>query len=170
MECDNCRKLFCKKCISRWGKNCPFQCPGYLRVRPSSHVLHEFIKIIKVVCHNCEELVHFTTIEEHEEWCKKIKCANKQCQTILEYRSRKEFKVKDKEIQVCDNICYEMYLLQQALKSQDHDHILRYIDEFFNEEEEKEQQRQLQKKEEEEKKSKSKAILEMQRQMEELKL
>lgn len=28
MECDNCRKLFCKKCISRWGKNCPFQCPG----------------------------------------------------------------------------------------------------------------------------------------------
>jgi hypothetical protein len=117
MECDNCRKLFCKKCISRWGKNCPFQCPGYLRVRPSSHVLHEFLKIIKVNCHNCEELVFFTEIEDHEEWCKKLKCANKMCQTILEYRSRKEFKVKDKTIQVCDNICYEMYLLQQAFKS-----------------------------------------------------
>ena len=24
MECDNCRKLFCQKCISRWKKNCPF--------------------------------------------------------------------------------------------------------------------------------------------------
>jgi hypothetical protein len=24
MECDNCRGLFCQKCISRWGKNCPF--------------------------------------------------------------------------------------------------------------------------------------------------
>jgi hypothetical protein len=112
MECDNCRKLFCKKCISRWGKNCPFQCPGYLRVRPSSHVLKEFIQIMRVVCHNCEELVLFSCIEEHEEWCKKLKCANKQCQTILEYRSRKEFKIKDKMIQVCDNICFEMYNLQ----------------------------------------------------------
>lgn len=98
MECDNCRKLFCKKCISRWGKNCPFQCPGFLRVRPSSHVLHEFLKIIKVHCHNCEELVFFADIETHEEWCKKLKCANRQCQTILEYRSRKEFKHKDKTV------------------------------------------------------------------------
>ena len=28
MECDNCRGLFCQKCISRWGKNCPYHCPG----------------------------------------------------------------------------------------------------------------------------------------------
>jgi hypothetical protein len=67
-------------------------------VRPSSHVLKEFIQIMQVVCHNCEELTLFSKIEEHEDWCKKLKCANKQCQTILEYISRKEFKVKDKVI------------------------------------------------------------------------
>lgn len=39
MECDNCRKHFCKWCIEKWKKNCPFQCPGQLRVRPSSHIL-----------------------------------------------------------------------------------------------------------------------------------
>ena len=59
----------------------------------------------------------FPLIAEHEEWCRKDKCANKQCQAILEYRSRKEFKFKDSAtIQVCDDICYEMFRLQQALK------------------------------------------------------
>ena len=63
----------------------------------------------------------FPLIAEHEEWCKKDKCASKQCQSILEYRSRKEFKFTDNggeetTIQVCDDICYEMFRLQQALK------------------------------------------------------
>lgn len=112
MECENCRKLFCNKCISRWKKNCPFQCPGILRARASSQVLQKFLEIIKVKCHSCEELVLFAEIEEHEEWCKKIKCASKTCHTILEYRTRKEFKVNDeKTIQVCDNTCYKMYQL-----------------------------------------------------------
>jgi len=61
-------------------------------------------------------LVLFPLIQEHEDWCRKDKCANKQCQAILEYRSRKEFKFKDKTIQVCDNVCYEMFRLQNALK------------------------------------------------------
>jgi hypothetical protein len=87
-----------------------------LRVRPCSHILQEFIYILKVSCHNCSELVLFPCIQEHEEWCRKDKCANKQCQSILEYRSRKEFKYKEKTIQVCDNICYEMFRLQNALK------------------------------------------------------
>jgi hypothetical protein len=82
-----------------------------LRVRPCSHILQEFIYILKVSCHNCSELVLFPCIQEHEEWCRKDKCANKQCQSILEYRSRKEFKYKEKTIQVCDNICYEMFRL-----------------------------------------------------------
>lgn len=64
-------------------------------------------------------MVFFFEIEGHEEWCRKLKCANRMCQTILEYRSRKEFKVKDKAIQVCDNVCYELYLLQQAFKSEE---------------------------------------------------
>jgi len=68
-----------------------------------------------------------------------LKCANKQCQTILEYRSRKEFKIKDKTIQVCDNICYEMFLLQQAMKGNDMNQVLKYLDDFFTEEEEKSQ-------------------------------
>eukprot|EP00347_Sterkiella_histriomuscorum_P011030 403374016 len=168
MECDNCRKLFCKVCIQRWGKNCPFQCPGILRVRPSSHVIHEFLKIIRVNCHQCEELVNFTTIEEHEEWCKKLKCANKQCQTILEYRSRKEFKVKDKSIQVCDNVCYEMYLLQQAFKKQDPEHILKYIDEYLTEEEEKESALELKKREEESQRTKSRDQIDLMRKMDDL--
>lgn len=90
-----------------------------------------------MTCHNCEELVLFTEIEEHEEWCKKIKCANKTCQTILEYRHRKEFKLSDeKTIQVCDDVCYQMYQLQSALKKQDNMTVLAFIDEYFQEEQE----------------------------------
>ena len=48
----------------------------------------------------------FSQIKEHEQWCKKDKCANKQCQMILEFRSRKEFLHKEKTIQVCDDVCY----------------------------------------------------------------
>jgi hypothetical protein len=55
MECDNCRKLFCKMCITKWDKGCPYHCPGVLRVRPSSHILQEFIFILKVTCQNCSE-------------------------------------------------------------------------------------------------------------------
>jgi E3 ubiquitin-protein ligase NRDP1 len=77
MECDNCRKLFCKDCISKWQKSCPFQCPGPMRMRPSSHILKEFIQILEIQCHYCEELVLFSQINHHEEWCKKEKCANK---------------------------------------------------------------------------------------------
>ena len=112
MECDNCRKLFCKSCIEKWQKNCPYQCPGIFRLRPCSHILQEFIYILKVTCQSCGELVLFPLINEHEEWCRKDKCANKQCQSILEYRSRKEFKFQDAvTIQVCDDICYEMFRL-----------------------------------------------------------
>ena len=77
MECENCRNLFCKACITKWQKNCPFQCPGQLRVRPCSHILKEFIQILQISCHYCQELVLFSNITEHEEWCKKDKCANK---------------------------------------------------------------------------------------------
>ena len=92
-ECDNCRKLFCAYCIDKWEKNCPMQCPGQLRMRPSSHILQEFIYILKVTCSTCSEQVLFPLIQEHEDWCKKNKCANKQCQTLLEHKSHKEFKV-----------------------------------------------------------------------------
>jgi hypothetical protein len=89
------------------------------------------------VCHTCEDLVLFSEIEDHEEWCKKIKCASKTCRSILEYRSRKEFKINDeKTIQVCDNICYEMYQLQQAMKTQDPTTVLAFVDEFFSQHEE----------------------------------
>lgn len=62
MECDNCRKLFCKACIAKWPKSCPFQCPGQLRVRPCSHILREFIQILQITCNYCEELVLFSQI------------------------------------------------------------------------------------------------------------
>jgi hypothetical protein len=60
-------------------------------------VLKEFLEIIKVKCHTCDELVLFSGIEAHEEWCKQLKCANRSCQTILEYRTRKEFKVSEEK-------------------------------------------------------------------------
>lgn len=141
MECDNCRTLFCQADIQRWNKNCPMQCPGQLRVRPSSHILKEFINILQISCHYCDDLVLFSNISEHEEWCKKDKCANKQCQMILEYRSRKEFQHKDKTIQVCDDVCYQMFRLQQAMKNGDKDEILLFFEQYFNDEEEMEQKK-----------------------------
>jgi len=87
---------------------------------------------MKVVCHTCEDLVLFSDIEKHEEWCKKIKCASKTCKHILEYISRKEFKInEEKTISVCDNICYEMYLLQQAMKTQDTMAVVAFAEEYF---------------------------------------
>ena len=127
MECDNCRKLFCKACIAKWPKSCPFQCPGQLRVRPCSHILREFIQILQITCNYCEELVLFSQIQEHEEWCKKDKCANKQCQMILEHRSRKEFQYNEKTIQVCDDVCYQMCRLQLAMKGKNHDQAILFF-------------------------------------------
>ena len=47
------------------------------------------------------------------------------------------FKINDeKTIQVCDNICYEMYQLQQAMKTQDPTTVLAFVDEFFSQHEE----------------------------------
>mmetsp|Transcript_17778 Transcript_17778/g.30112 ORF Transcript_17778/g.30112 Transcript_17778/m.30112 type:complete len:202 (-) Transcript_17778:824-1429(-) len=148
MECDNCRKLFCKHCISMWNKNCPYQCPGQLRIRPCSHILKEFIQILQITCHFCEELVLFSNIQEHEEWCKKDKCANKQCHMILEFRSRKEFLYKDKKIQVCDDICYQMFRLQQVLKNANSDETLLFFEQYFTEQEEVENLQLIKEKEE----------------------
>ena len=42
---------------------------------------------------------------------------------------------------MCDDICYEMYCLQQVFKNKNKDEVLKYIDEYFTEEEEKEEKR-----------------------------
>ena len=57
---------------------------------------------------------------------------------ILEYRSRKEFQHKDKTVQVCDDVCYQMFRLQQAMKAGDKDEILLFFEQYFTDEEEKE--------------------------------
>ena len=78
----------------------------------------------------------FSQIAEHEEWCKKDKCANKQCQKILEFCSRRQFQHKDKTIQVCDDICYQMYRLQQVMRMGDQTEVLLFIEQYFNDQEE----------------------------------
>lgn len=60
---------------------------------------------------------------------------------ILEYRSRKEFQHKDKTIQVCDDVCYQMFRLQQAMKNGDKDEILLFFEQYFNDEEEMEEKK-----------------------------
>jgi len=47
---------------------------------------------------------------------------------ILEFRSRKEFQHKEKTIQVCDDVCYQMFRLQQAMKAGDKDEILLFFE------------------------------------------
>jgi hypothetical protein len=83
-------------------------------------------------------------IQEHEEWCKKDKCANKQCQAILEYRSRKEFRLDGSHVsfQVCDNVCYQMFRLQKAFgegkeepKQERQKRALTFIHEYLKEQE-----------------------------------
>jgi hypothetical protein len=68
---------------------------------------------------------------------------------ILEYRSRKEFQHKDKTIQVCDDVCYQMFRLQQAMKAGDKDEILLFFEQYFTDEEEMENIKQRKVKEEE---------------------
>jgi len=55
---------------------------------------------------------------------------------ILEYRSRKEFQHKEKTIQVCDDVCYQMFRLQQAMKAGDKDEILLFFEQYFTDEQE----------------------------------
>ena len=58
---------------------------------------------------------------------------------ILEFRSRKEFQYKNKGIQVCDEVCYQMFRLQQCMKNGDKDEILLFFDQYFQDEEELEE-------------------------------
>lgn len=67
---------------------------------------------------------------------------------ILEFRSRKEFQHKDKIVQVCDEVCYQMFRLQQSMKNGDKDEILLFFEQYFNDEEEMELQQNRKKIEE----------------------
>ena len=64
---------------------------------------------------------------------------------ILEHRSRKEFRIdgSEKTYQVCDNVCYQMFRLQNAMYTKteegkstvDHENALKFINDFLLEQE-----------------------------------
>lgn len=62
---------------------------------------------------------------------------------ILQLRNRKEFIHKEKTYKVCDDVCYQMFILQQAMKNGDKDEILLYFDQYFTEEEDVEKAKKL---------------------------
>ena len=55
---------------------------------------------------------------------------------------------KDKIVQVCDEVCYQMFWLQQSMKNGDKDEILLFFEQYFNDEEEMELQQNRKKIEE----------------------
>lgn len=60
---------------------------------------------------------------------------------ILEFWSRKEYQHKDKVVQVCDEVCYQMFRLQYSMKNGDKDEILLFFDQYFQDEEELEEKK-----------------------------
>jgi len=64
---------------------------------------------------------------------------------ILEHRSRKEFRVDEKTYQVCDNVCYQMFRLHNAMftkteegkQTLNSEGALKFINDFLLEQESK---------------------------------
>ena len=46
---------------------------------------------------------------------------------ILEHRSRKEFKYNEKTVQVCDEVCYQMYRLQLEMKGKNNEQAIMFF-------------------------------------------
>ena len=57
---------------------------------------------------------------------------------ILEFRDKKEINFKEKTYQVCDEICHQLFKLQQTFKSGDYSETLIFLENYFAQEEEEE--------------------------------
>ena len=63
-----------------------------------------------------------------------------------------------------------MFLLEQAFKNKDKDEVLKYIDDYFTEEEMYQKRQARKNSQEEQKKQKNKSLIDVQRQIEDLRL
>jgi hypothetical protein len=92
-ECKNCRNNFCKTCILHWmnekNNQCPFRCPGEIKLEKSHRIILDSLRRLKFKCKNNQDGCDFSSIYEnyitHVQNCeyKKDKCPNDLCSEII---------------------------------------------------------------------------------------
>ena len=73
VECHNCRRIFCKRCIDRWLKEKPGICPicKHYKEDKCSPVFYGMLCRVKITCKNrqngCNDVLSYESLEKHQK-------------------------------------------------------------------------------------------------------